>query len=133
MRYVVRCVAIWCSDGVWRGPLARAVSAVGELAPVLEDGIGEERFGEEQQVARLERAVDNRRVMQLLEALADLHLGAQRQRKPATLAHTDSRTLTLPLTSERRVRLQSVRSSPGPKLHVPGGPGSKLWHEKAAL
>ena len=73
---------------------------VGELAPVLEDGIGEERLGEEQQVARLERAVDDRRVVQLLEPLADLHLGAQR--KPATLAQTDNRTLTLPLASERR-------------------------------
>jgi len=60
------CVAMRCSE-------------VGELVPILEDGIGEERLCEEQQVARLERAVDDRRVMQLLEPLADLHLGAQRQ------------------------------------------------------
>ena len=60
-----------CSDGCSDG-----CSEIGELAPILEDGVGEERLCKEQQVARLERAVGDRRVMQLLEPLADLHLGA---------------------------------------------------------
>ena len=46
---------------------------VGELASVPEDGVGEEGLLEEQQVARLERPVHDRRVMQLLEPVAGLN------------------------------------------------------------
>ena len=45
---------------------------VGQLAPVFEIGVCVEVLGEEEEVARLERAVDEARVVDLFEAVADL-------------------------------------------------------------